>query len=1501
MKSFSSIVRVCLLASTYLTIHSSLTAAGFANVQQTEGALLSGIIAENQGRTALIAYHNGILFSIPESPGSRSGSDLQVRTWNISDPTNPQELAQWGVTPQPGNAHGYTKSGDYLIIGPNGFNVDPWSFRADGALGSGQLTRTQFPSISGFLPVGVRGGLMYPFYVREYWSYSAIPEGEAGYAELRRGTPFTQEPLASWDHIGLTGVIGHPFVVGNLLIYASDQSRTGVATYDISDLSNPVLLDVLTTGGAGGYWPELWGSGDGSLYVVFPYRSGGNGMRVVDVTDPSNIEFVTDIPLSGQEAMYCQFQDEFAFIGNHKIDMRTYQSVLDFHDPANGNGDTTYINVSQFALPIGNLLVTGGVDAFQEGAQGMAIWAHQADPDTRGPYVAYHIPRSGETNYPQSASISLLIHETLETPSIANGTSFIVRPVGGDAISGILSFAFDDILTFTPDSDLLPNTTYEVILPAGGIEDAAGNGMEEYSFTFSTGDNLSGNLAPVISSYTSNQYPLAPGVTVTLSATAADPEGSAIEYRFDYGDGSPKTAWGNSASVDVSYSEPGHYKTSVQVRDTDGSISSAVHTVTAVNALPQPQPTHSGPILCDDNTGYVWTVNPDNNTVTAVDSATLQTIVEAPVGRDPRSIALASDGNIWVTCHDDDQIDILAGDTGLLIQTIPLDYGSAPMGIVMSPDGNTAFVALYGSGDVVRFNAVTRVSTGSTVLGDTPFALAVTADGGNVLVTRLVSPQNHGEVWDVDTGTMTLARTIQLPKFGGGPDFPGTPNLDGTASGRGVPNYLAGIIITPDNQRVWISGTKTNTERGTLFTPDLDQDNTVRNILCAVNLATGQLLDNTIDLDNSISAKGMAYSPLGDYLLVTLEGNDGVLLFDALKFDSTTGTGALLSRLDVGAAPQGVCVDPTTNRIFVKNFMDRSITVLDADSFFQTGDSTMTTTTVGTVSNEQLDPEILLGKQIFYNASDERMSAEGYMTCATCHVDGGHDGRTWDFTGRGEGLRNTTSLRGRAGMGHGNVHWTANFDEIQDFENDIRNGFGGEGFLTNNQFSATSDTLGTPKAGLSSDLDSLAAYVASLRQGSVPRSPHRDSDGSLTTQGEAGRALFNSMNCADCHTGASFTNSTAPLANLMDVGTIRTTSGNRLGQTLNGLDVPTLHGIWATAPYFHDGSAPTLEDVFSMAGGTVIPGETGTLAGSANIVAGGGVVNSNDDSAHGRAFANLETNGSVSFNNVEVGSAGTGAIEIRYTLSNPRNVRLTVNGVNHEAILPATGNSPTWRQTHWLNYRWENISFNANDNNDITITMLGNWPPIGIDNLIVSTPDDLAQALPHRQVLSLTPSEQADLMAYLRQLDGRPEDPANPNATFADWINANELNGIEADPASDGDLDNILLAEEYLYDLNPYTYSSNPVQGAGFETDQNDDQFFTFLYRRNSNAGNASFVFETSSDLSIWTAPTFDSVNAIQEVIDPDIDGDGSAELIRYRIRLNPGETRLFGRIETVE
>lgn len=1439
-----------------ITIIDDDVSPGFPNIHRTPGELLSGLNAPTQGRTANIAYHNGILYTIPELPSSAPNSDFQVRTWDISDPTAPVETAQLGLSPQPIAAHGHIKSGDYLIMGANWPPDAPWSFRATDPFVN---ERTTFPNL---ITPGDRGTMYQPWYVGPmYWSYNVNQEP----AQIWKNN----QQLATWDHIGLTGVIGHPILIGNLLVYAADQSRTGIATYDISDPSNPILLDVLTTGGPGGYWPEPFAL-DGRLYIVFPYRTGGNGIRVVEITDPTDLHFVADIPLPGDESMYLQFQDEYAFAGDHKVDMRTFQSVL-FFDGANTvrtNDGGTGISTSQFALPIGNLLATGGASH----NQGMAIWAHQAAPDTRGPSVAYHIPRAGQTNYPVGGAISLLIHETIETPTLKNGHTFIVRPVGGTPLPGRITWAFDDTLTFSPDHNLQSNTVYEVMIPAGGIKDAAGNGIEGLHFTFSTGSSTGGNQAPVVDQFSATPYPAQTNEFVTFTASVSDPNPGTTELRFDFGDGSPRTPWSTVTNALHSYALPGHYRAIVQVRNTSGLIASRTHVVTVVESIaPLAASSASSPIIFDDLTQRVFTVNPDNHTLTAVDTGSLETLYEVTTARDPRAIAQDITGNLWIPCHDEDVIDVLAASNGSRRVRLALDYGAAPHAAVCNPEGTEVYITLSGSGDLVRFNAFTGLETGRVALGPRPRAMAISADGMRGYVTRFISDQNHAEVWEVDLQNMVKLRTFILRKFGG------EDHRDGTADGRGVPNYLTGITLTPDGQSLWVTAKKDNTDRGLLFGPDLDPDNTVRAIIVRVNLHSGQV-DRVIDLDNSDSPSAIAYTALGDYFFVTLQGNNAVLIFDEFRIETSAGLGALAQRLPAGAAPQGVCIDTTNNQVFIKNFLGRSITTYEIESFLTGGSTTIPTTEIDTVHAERLPHNILDGKRIFYHAGDPRMSGEGYLSCATCHLDGGHDGRNWDFTGRGEGLRNTIDLRGRSGLAHGALHWSANFDEIQDFESDIRNAFGGTGFLSNTDFAATSDPLGPSKAGLSYELDALAAYVSSLANETVPKSPHRDSAGNLTEDALAGEALFASLNCISCHAGVDLTDSTLPPQLNHNVGTLRTSSGQRLGAALSGIDTPSLLGLWDSGPYLHDGSADNLMDVFINAGGLRYHAESGTVFGAA-IIQEQYVEGNYDDSVHNRALVRLQNQGGgVRFENVTGGSGGLGAIEIRYS-SNAHALIVRVNGLDQEINLPPTGNSPNWRHTNWRQQRVENIHLLAGPDNTIELVANSMYADISIDEIVVTTIDERTLANPHRTVLTRTPTEQNQLIAYLEQISN-----ASLSHLYYAWARQQGL--LNVDFAADTDADGLTSYQEWVQDLNPLLNDRATARMTGQIIDSNT---FEVQFRRNSNTHHLHWQAQVSTNLVDWI-----NIPTISSVLNPDPDGDQSAETIRWQVDVSPTWSPFF-------
>jgi DNA-binding beta-propeller fold protein YncE len=584
-------------------------------------------------------------------------------------------------------------------------------------------------------------------------------------------------------------------------------------------------------------------------------------------------------------------------------------------------------------------------------------------------------------------------------------------------------------------------------------------------------------------------------------------------------------------------------------------------------------PSNSSPLALDGTRETLWVANPDTDTVTRLRASDLVKLGEHPVGDQPENLAVAPDGKIWVANHGSATLSVLNAD-GTPHATHPLPHASRPYGLVFSTSGTSAYLALQASGQIVRIDPSTGSINATISLPPTadgraanPRALALDATGTRLFVTRFISPDAGGLVHEIDTATFTVTRTY---------DITADPGPDTSISSRGIPNYLTGIAISPDGTRAWIPSKKDNILRGTLRDGNgLTHDQAVRSITSVIDLATHtDLPAERRDYDNLDRAHAVAFSPLGDLAFVTQPGNHHVEVVDAY-------TRSTLTQLPAGKTPTGILLDPVHKRLFVLNFLDRSLSAFDVDDLVNgSGDSAPALAPAASlIASESLTPQILLGKQLFYDAASTRLNEEGYMSCASCHLDGSHDGRTWDFTGFGEGLRNTIDLRGRAGTGHGRLHWSGNFDEVHDFENQIRNFGAGTGLMENADFTTgtRSQTLGDPKAGVSPDLDALAAYVASLA--TIPASPHRAPDGNLTADALAGRAIYQSLNCATCHGGESYTDSATNA--LHDVGTLKPSSGTRLGAALTGIDTPTLRGIWDSAPYFHDGSAPDLATVLA--------------------------------------------------------------------------------------------------------------------------------------------------------------------------------------------------------------------------------------------------------------------------------------------------------------------------------
>lgn len=1169
MKLLHAAVSCALLAAPRL----AADGPGLGNLSYAPGEVLTTLARFDHASGApyghgFVAMHRGYLvvpFALDAGGGLGSGG---FAFYDVSDPRSVQRTFTTAGNPayaaggpnDPGDLgepHGYsfTRFGgrDYVcftqnIVAPNASGLQVWDFTEMDTPAPSKVSQIGLP--------GLNGGDYAPRAWWVFWQggrYAYVAGSSAGLFVVDLSNPANPSLVASRSTAQLgfgTDATNVVFAIGNLLVVTGSQpfdtpTPSGLATYDISDPANPVLLDHVDE--LAGYSSMVNGS------RIYGAR---DPARVWSIADPANITTVATGPDVAGKGGYGTVQDDFFLYGSSSryVKLRTASTPFTVgHTHAPGG----FTNPDwDFAVALGNLVFLGNDHS------GSTLVAHQAEPDTTGPAVNMVSPAPDSLQRALSSRVGLTFTDAIDLRSVDSG-SVIIRPVGGAALPGRYSHQ-TGIVNFWPDQPLQADTVYQVHLPAGGVKDYAGNGLEsDFTSYFSTG----GSLASVtVTAQSAGPVLLGGGTEFTATGSG---EGT-LEYPWDFGDGSPPTPFSNNSAAAHTYSAPGHFAVTVHVRN--GVRQNSASFIQTVHRPPTAAaPAASTTILHD--AGRVWCVNPDADTVSAIDAASLSLLLEVPVGRHPRTLARAPGGDIWVVNQEDATISVVNA-AGAVVNTHPLPWASRPYGIAFSPDGSAAWVATEGSGHLLKLDPLTGALLGSVAPGGPLRGIAISGDSARVFVSRFLSPDEQGEVHEIDPGTLELVRT-----FGLAPD----PGTDTESSGRGLPNYLGAAAISPDGQRLWLPSKKDNIARG--LSRDglpLTFESTVRTVVSQLDLAANaEVAAARVDFNDRDMAQAVAFSPLGDYAFVALQGSNAIEVLDAYS-------GTLVAAIEnVGRAPQGLALDPDGSRLFVQNFMDRSIAVFDiADLTASRSSAAPQLGTIVTVANEALAADVLAGKRIFYDATDRRMNHDGYLSCASCHLDGGHDGRVWDFTDRGEGLRNTITLHGRAGSGHGRVHWTGNFDEIQDFEHDLRQAFGGDGFLTDAQFhTGTRDQpLGDPKAGLSSDLDALAAYVTSLA--TIHPSPHRDPAGDLTDQALAGRRHFADLGCYACHAGASFTDSPAGLL-------------HRPGNPPGGRDTPTLKGVWETAPYLHDGSAATLLDALSNGphGGSdrLTPAERGEL------------------------------------------------------------------------------------------------------------------------------------------------------------------------------------------------------------------------------------------------------------------------------------------------------------------
>lgn len=516
--------------------------------------------------------------------------------------------------------------------------------------------------------------------------------------------------------------------------------------------------------------------------------------------------------------------------------------------------------------------------------------------------------------------------------------------------------------------------------------------------------------------------------------------------------------------------------------------------------------------------------------------------------RGPFQVAFTPDGALAVvTEFDEGALAIIDRVSGKVLHHVPTG-GREPTGVAVTPNGALAVVTNSLSGSVA-FVDLKTLKTAIVPLRGAPWDVVLSPDGARAYVS--VSQIDQVAVFDVGArkviGTIPTGRRpralaitpdgatlVAANMQAGSVSYLDTATLTQRAQGVTPAVNLRGVALFPDGRTVFAIGQRAQNERPTETAVGIWSNQA---FLQVPNGPRNGIQNLWLDLMGKDVADpdSVVFDPQRTRAFITCSGGHSVNVVPL------RGEGDTQTVQNVGAMPRGLAFTPDGKELWVANALGNDLTVIDPSSLH-----VMRRISLGPTAHK--DP-YLLGRFLFSTATIVKGKQ---FSCNSCHPDGNMDGISWKFVHVPDGLgkeiaRNVKGLRGHIDE-NGPYRWTGREPTLARFiEEEI------PGLLQGPK--------PTPE-----EIRALADYVGSLPE--YPN-PYRAPDGSLTTAAVRGKLLFNGKaECSSCHTG--------PKEGGQKQAWIGTTPPGVL------LQVPRLDGAYDTDPYLHDGSARTLEEVFSQ-------------------------------------------------------------------------------------------------------------------------------------------------------------------------------------------------------------------------------------------------------------------------------------------------------------------------------
>jgi YVTN family beta-propeller protein len=519
------------------------------------------------------------------------------------------------------------------------------------------------------------------------------------------------------------------------------------------------------------------------------------------------------------------------------------------------------------------------------------------------------------------------------------------------------------------------------------------------------------------------------------------------------------------------------------------------------------------------------------------------------------SIALARDNRTLVAANlINNSVTIFIPAFDRVVAEIPV--GKDPRSVALTPDSATALVANHGDGTLSVVSLAENAVIATIPVGVMPYGIVMSSAD-----TAYVSLEGSNQIAVVDVRGQRVTSLIPVPDAPAGLTLWGdflyvTHFWSGEVSLVYLPQGRVTQTVPTGSDTALFQNLEPDVGRGVAYLPQtrlnaqnraLTYDSAafpVVNVLSLRDLSVQR--DRRIPLDTADRPVNMPFAAAVDRfsqrLYIANAGSNSISVIDL-------NTGFARASISVGANPRGLVLNADNTKLYVHSALDGTVTTIDT--------KTLAVTDVLPIINLSVSLDFLLGAQLFHSAADPRLSAGNGLSCATCHFDGQSDGRVW--RGFPDGPRNTPLLYNLPETVPYN--WSATWRELSQVELKIRWLQAGTGLIE-------SPVVSDPHVGDSVDLDLLTQYLTTLK---APANPYTF-PGAVVTRG---MEVFEAQGCASCHVGPAGTDLQSH-----DVGTGMTPDEKRG----TAFDTPSLRWLWLSAPYFHDGSAATLRDVFELPG-----------------------------------------------------------------------------------------------------------------------------------------------------------------------------------------------------------------------------------------------------------------------------------------------------------------------------